>query len=98
MSIGPLSIVFLVNGHAYEVLLDRDGEWKGLCHLFDHESLHDPYNSDVLMSGARWNFNDETITLGDATVYDGFKQELLGPMAEAIRRALHPLVPGIGEC
>lgn len=79
---------FIGGGHLWEVVLDVEGEFRGMVHLIDVEKLHDPLNSDVVMTGARYDFATGRITLGDADVRDGFDPALLPLMEEAIARTL----------
>jgi hypothetical protein len=78
----------LVDGHQYEVLLEVGGQWKGMVHLIDAEQPHDPCNSDVLITGARFDELTKTVVLGDADVRAGFDASRFVPlMTEMIHRA-----------
>lgn len=84
----PLTATMLFRGHAYSIILDIHGPWKGMVHIRDGEKLHDIFNSDVLMTGAMWDWQRGVIVLGDADVKDGWLPEMLEPATEQIRREL----------
>lgn len=54
-----------VRGRALEVLLDIEGKWRGMVHIFD-TALPKSMNQDVLVSGAKYDFNTHVITVDAA--------------------------------
>jgi hypothetical protein len=93
---GTLILKMVFRGHQYEVLLDTKGQWRGMVHIFDAEMLHDPFNGNVLMTGAWWDWTRGTIVMqtghhATTTYRDhgiGWDSALLVPAAETIRREL----------
>jgi hypothetical protein len=83
----PTYIQMLVEGHRYEVMLEISGQWAGMVHLIDGEKPHDPLNSDVLITGARYDSEERRVVLGDADVAVGFDAQRFVPlMTEMISR------------
>lgn len=67
----------------YEVLLDLDGDWRGMVHVFD-TSKPKERNQDVMVSGARWSFETHVITV---TVDDIFGDPDASLVAEVLAHA-----------
>lgn len=85
----PLYCQMLVDGHRYEVMLEVGGRWDGQVHLIDGEKLHDPCNSDVLITGAKFDATTQEVVLGDADVVPGLDAEMFVPlMTEMLRRCI----------
>lgn len=83
------------NGQIYEVMLDVSGQWRGLVHLVDCEKPHDPGGTDVVFSGARWDFGRQFLTLGDAYLAPDVTAlkaaTLVAPTTDSLRRAVREL-------
>lgn len=81
----------IVRGRALEVMLEVEGTWRGIVHISD-TSLPKAQNQDVLVSGAKYKFDEHTIVVdveNDVMIKDlDFIAEALAHAAISLRIAL----------
>lgn len=81
----------MVRGRPLEVMLDLEGKWRGMVHIYD-PSLPKAGNRDMLVSGARYLFEEGRISVNAAddifTKDVEFAVEAIAAAAVEIRRGL----------
>ncbi len=81
----------VVRGRPLEVVLDLEGKWRGMVHIYD-PALPKSGNRDMLVSGARYHFDEHKISVNaedDIFTPDvEFAVEAIAVAAVEIRRGL----------
>lgn len=80
---------FTVLGKSYTVMLDLEGKWRGMVHVFDDQA-DKTHNRDVVVSGARFAFELGVIvfTVDDVFHTDAPIPQILTEAGRVLSRAI----------